>query len=517
MEGGPEASATESPAPDQSTSKENAQTIPVKSADHDKTEEVPNEAVHNEEEGKKEDPQESEPSKPLEKEDESDAKGQEENDSKTNSGGNASHPRRKRRRSGWTPKPKKTEKDEGTPLSAMLSGKAPVTYPLKINNWLEIVNLGEVLPDKSKAIITPWVGPKSRGKKLLWPVGFEARRKTVSYAYPGNATTYKCSVRTTPSESGADVPEYTISTDEDPSNPIVRNDPEEALRELKTRLQNAAYGVSKNFHFNEADAFFGISNTNVQTFIKRLPNYADVFQEYIDDDENGNGDEEDEAEQNGAEEGEQKREFDFLFNDYRRGRGRVYYGEDIISFEDDPNDVVIGNEGGAGNDDDDDDDDAYVPNSKHPKSSSSSGHGARSQKKAVPKKEKEKEDVPAPTEVSHEKDKLLQTASLKRARKKPGDKTDPAEPRRKVPELRWGEVYPDFGIVYLPNKLPNYELEKLIEINEEQNKQIRALNSEIAKTLQAISKLRNASDDWLSLEQSRIKDIINFDDGGVTK
>lgn len=549
MEEGPEASATEPTAPDQSIPKETTQLTPVRSEGHPEIKEVPSETAHAEAEVKKEEPQEGEPSKPLDKESESSTKNQESSDTndKTNKSGNPVHGRRKRRRNGWTSKPKKPERDEGTPLSAMLSGKAPVTYPLKINSWFEIVNLGEVLPDKSKAIITPWVGPRSRGKKLLWPDGFEARRKTVSYVYPGTFTTYKCSVRTVPSESGPDVPEYTISTDEDPSNPIVRNDPEEALKELKARFQNMGPSLIKNFHFNEADAFFGVSNTNVQTFIKRLPNYLDVFQEYADDGSNGNDGEEEkeeeeegEAGQNGAEEREQKKEFDFLFSDYRRGRGRVYYGEDIISFEDDFNEVASDNEG------DDDEDDAYVPNGKRPKSSASSSHGTRSQKKVIPKKEKEnekekrkekgkekkekekememeiekdgeKENVPAPIEVDHEKDKSPQNAPSKRGRKKLADKADSYEPRRKVPELKWGEAYPEFGIIYLPSKLPNYGIERLIEINEKQNKQIRDLNSEIARTMQAISKLRSASDDWLSLERSRINDIIDFDDGEVTK
>lgn len=423
---------------------------------------------------------------------------------------------------------KKPERDISTTLSKMLSGELPLTYPLKINSWLEVTNLGEISPDKSKAIVRPRTNPKSRGKKqqlhpppppppLLWPVGFEVRRRTVSYVYPGKSAIYKCSVQV--SSTGSEMPEYVISTDEDPGNAIVRNDPEESLKELRRRVQNVSPGVNKNMNYSDADSFFGVSNEVVQSFIKKLPNYDNVFpQKSID--EVGYDDKIDVEE--------------MVVKESKR-RKVQYFDYDFIGAVED---FYAGEE-------DDDNDDTYVPGNKNrPKGVRHLVHMTRSQskrekkteikddkkeekveqdtKKTGKKKEEEEEkkervkqdkeikSKSKDTEIKHEGKKIQNNNVFKGEYKRMNDDNTVSNvSRRRSVELKWGEVYPDFDIAYLPNVLPKYGIERLKEIGEEQERQIRILDAGITKALKVVRSLRSASDEWLSLEKSRVKDITD--------
>ena len=66
----------------------------------------------------------------------------------------------------------------------MLDGSGAILYPIKINNSLKILDLGQIVADR----------PLFHSEKNFFPVGFKTTRKHIHFEDPSKHANYLCEI-----------------------------------------------------------------------------------------------------------------------------------------------------------------------------------------------------------------------------------------------------------------------------------------------------------------------------------
>jgi hypothetical protein len=140
-----------------------------------------------------------------------------------------------------------------------------VLFPFPVGkgvNEVQIINLGEVMPQKAGYDTTRYV----------FPLGFTSRRRYLSCKHPGQRTTYTNRILMT--EDQGEFPLFEVVADDDLQNPIGGHSCSGVWKTVKMRANETRKTPIKNASPSGPD-YFGLSYPLVTFLIQRLPHVTE--------------------------------------------------------------------------------------------------------------------------------------------------------------------------------------------------------------------------------------------------
>jgi len=153
-------------------------------------------------------------------------------------------------------KAKKTKRRNSSSIKQVAVDKTGAKMPLVIGD-LTVESLGTIIPQQ------PYIS-----EKHIWPVGFKSHRSFSSMVNPELRVKYTSEI-----VDGGDKPQFVVTAEDDPQNPIISYSPSGAWRTVLKKVfeKNGGEEAAKNTSVSGA-LRFGLAHPVVSQLIRDLPN-----------------------------------------------------------------------------------------------------------------------------------------------------------------------------------------------------------------------------------------------------